>query len=323
MSPHPLRIFGLALVLAIAVSTWAEARDFSSRPVTNLYVFGDSLSDNGNDFATGEGPPSPPYFQGRFSDGPVWAEVFAPMLGLDIDFDITVVDDPLANVQAFGGAQSGFGSLSGDPEGVLSQVENFTAAGGSFERDDLMVIWIGANDYFSVVNASALKVVDNIGKAIRRLSDLGGQRFLIVNLPNLGDTPLGITTRTRDVLNFATATHNSLLRAKVNAYRLFSRLEVALFDVNATFKQLLDNPEVFGFTNVTEPCLIQTPGDPVIPTGLCPRLGDTFDSTGILFWDLVHPTAAAHRQIAVAAHATLVALQNRADQQPALASSQQ
>ena len=70
MSTHPLRALGLALVLAIAGSTWAEARDFSSRPFTNLYVFGDSLSDSGNDFASGEGPPSPPYFGGRFSDGP-------------------------------------------------------------------------------------------------------------------------------------------------------------------------------------------------------------------------------------------------------------
>ena len=323
MSLPPLRVLGLILALAFAGSSWAEARDFSSRPITNLFVFGDSLSDSGNDFATGDGPPSPPYFEGRFSDGPVWVEVLAPMLGLDIDFGIKVTDDPLANVQAFGGAQSGFGSLSGDPGGVLSQIENFTAAGGSFERDDLIVIWIGANDYFSVVRANALKVVSNIGKAIRRLSELGGERFLIVNLPNLGDTPLGIETKTRDVLNFTTSAHNTLLRAKVDAFRRFSPLEVALFDVNATFKQVVANPEVFGFENVTKPCLIQTLGDPVIPTGLCPRVGDSFDSTGILFWDLVHPTAAAHRQVAVAAHATLVALQNRAEPQPALASAEQ
>lgn len=313
------RTFGLAFLLLFAAATWAEARDLSARPITNLYVFGDSLSDNGNDFASGEGPPSPPYFEGRFSDGPVWIESLAAMLGLPIDFDITVFDDPLANVQAFGGAQSGFGSLSGDPEGVLSQVENFTAAGGSFGQDDLIVIWIGANDYFSVVRANPIKVVRNIGEAIERLSDLGGKRFLIVNLPNLGDTPLGITTKTREVLNFTTAAHNRLLRFKVRAYRLFSRLEVALFDVNATFKQLLDNPQVFGFTNVIKPCLIQTLGAPVIPTGVCPADGDSFDSTGTLFWDLVHPTAAGHRQVAIAAHSTLVALQNRSLQQPLLA----
>ena len=50
-------------------------------PITDLYVFGDSLSDTGNLFALTFGiePPSPPYFDGRFSDGPVWVETLAPL----------------------------------------------------------------------------------------------------------------------------------------------------------------------------------------------------------------------------------------------------
>ncbi len=46
-----------------------------------LLVFGDSLSDNGNYFALtgGQYPPSPPYYQGRFSNGPVWPEVTADL----------------------------------------------------------------------------------------------------------------------------------------------------------------------------------------------------------------------------------------------------
>ena len=39
--------------------------------------------------------------------------------------------------------------------------------------------------------------------------------------------------------------------------------------------------------------------------------GMTFDAAGVLFWDLIHPTAAAHRQIAVVAHTTLVAIRNQ------------
>jgi phospholipase/lecithinase/hemolysin len=44
--------------------------------IERLYVFGDSLSDTGNVYrATGRTtPPDPPYFRGRFSNGPVWVE---------------------------------------------------------------------------------------------------------------------------------------------------------------------------------------------------------------------------------------------------------
>ena len=307
------RAFCLALVLLFAGGSVADARDLSARPITDLYVFGDSLSDSGNLFAlTGNEPESPPYFEGRFSDGPVWFERLAAMLELDIDFNVSVLDDPLANDQAFGGAQSGFGSLSGNSIGVLSQVENFTAAGGSFGRDDLIVIWVGANDYFSVVNANPLVVVGNIMTAVRRLSRIGARRFFIVNLPNLGDTPLGISTKTQDVLNFATKAHNDLLKAKVAGLRLFSRREFALFDVNATFKQVVANPEAFGFENVTTPCLLPRLDGSTRPSGLCPPQGDSFESNGVLFWDLVHPAKGGHRNIAIAAHSSLIALQERA-----------
>lgn len=41
----------------------------ASAAIDQLYVFGDSLSDTGNTYKATQGiiPPSPPYFQGRFS----------------------------------------------------------------------------------------------------------------------------------------------------------------------------------------------------------------------------------------------------------------
>ena len=45
---------------------------------TALYSFGDSLTD------TGRTPPSPPssYFNGRYSNGPLWVEYLSAQLGL-------------------------------------------------------------------------------------------------------------------------------------------------------------------------------------------------------------------------------------------------
>ena len=48
----------------------------AATPLHNVVVFGDSLSDNGNlyELMRHQLPPSPPYFEGRFSNGPVWIE---------------------------------------------------------------------------------------------------------------------------------------------------------------------------------------------------------------------------------------------------------
>src|ERR1043165_7474947 len=90
---------GLSLVPVLA----------TAGPFRGVVVFGDSLSDSGNVFAATKPvlakaiPVSPPYFQGRFSNGPVWVAILAEQLGLplrpflqgDTNF-------------AFGGAATGF-----------------------------------------------------------------------------------------------------------------------------------------------------------------------------------------------------------------------
>ena len=66
-----LLLSGLA-VLSVPGSVRADA------PFSEIVVFGDSLSDTGNlNLASGGVFAGPPYFSGRFSNGPVWVEVLA------------------------------------------------------------------------------------------------------------------------------------------------------------------------------------------------------------------------------------------------------
>src|SRR5690242_20274022 len=70
-----------ALSALLALPGGALAQTYSG-----VQAFGDSLTDNGNLFALTRAiqpvPPSPPYFDGRFSNGPVWVEQLMPRLGL-------------------------------------------------------------------------------------------------------------------------------------------------------------------------------------------------------------------------------------------------
>ena len=47
-----------------------------------IIVFGDSVTDSGNvwELTDRKEPASPPYFEGRFSNGPVWVEYLADHL---------------------------------------------------------------------------------------------------------------------------------------------------------------------------------------------------------------------------------------------------
>src|SRR5215470_1187686 len=79
-----VRFFSLAITLIVA-GTVADRT--LAGPFINLAVFGDSLSDIGNvsqatPFLTQPKTPGPYYWNGRFSNGPIYAETLAAGLGL-------------------------------------------------------------------------------------------------------------------------------------------------------------------------------------------------------------------------------------------------
>lgn len=306
-----------ALLAAALVLTWSwgaaaddddddGGRRFDRAPITDLYAFGDSLTDTGNLFALtgGLAPPSPPYFNGRFSDGPVWIETLGPLLGLDVDFATNVLFDRLANNQAVAGAFTDTRNV--DPRlagtGILGQIAGFEVAGGAFGRGDLVIVWGGANNYIFDPMSDPDLVVADLMMAVERLSDLGARRFLLPNLPDLGRTPLG-TGSGPNVGAFLTAqsrAHNAALASEAAELADEEDLTILVLDIERALDTLLDAGTVFA--NVMVPCLIQQDVGPPIVTGACATpSGIGFDAGangGTLFWDLIHPTSNAHALIA-------------------------
>src|SRR5215475_11575436 len=122
ISPRHSRSAWAALLLLVVLPSLLFAPAVSATTLTKLVVFGDSLSDTGNLFAAtfGAVPPSPPYFQGRFSNGPVWVDALARKLTL-----------PVENF-AIGGALTGheneFDALGGPFGGLLDEIKAFVRA---------------------------------------------------------------------------------------------------------------------------------------------------------------------------------------------------
>ncbi len=274
--------FGAGMVmLSVLLPLRTLAVEFSQ-----IFVFGDSLSDTGNIFEITEGrnPPSPPYFDGRYSDGPVWVEYLA------LELEIGPAD--LTNY-AFGGATTGTMNQDSNPRviGLQQQIERFVANQTSLDPDALYIIWAGANDYLGGSASDPTQPVNQLITSIERLAERGAQTFLIANLPDLGELPATLNGERSPTLTTLSDRHNQGLVVRLNALSQARSpdVNIIVLDVNTLFEEVTANPEGFGFADVTRACLAiqcQNPGE-------------------FLFWDDIHPTTAAHQQIAALALSAL------------------
>lgn len=265
-----------------------------------IYVFGDSLVDDGNLFAAsgGSAPQSPPYFNGRFSNGSIWPELLASQLGL--------TSNPATNF-AFGGATTGTtnNTLPLLP-GLQTEISLFQSRFPSADPDGLYVIWAGGQDYLGSGIADPTIPVTNLSTAVTKLAATGAESFMVLNLPDLGAIP-AIPAGTPNSLGLTALTnaHNSALATALQALDTQNaNIDILTLDVSSLFKQIVTNPANFGLVNVT--------GSVVTGFGTNPTFTDTFLSSGatpnqFLFWDILHPTATGHQLVANFAFSTLLA----------------
>lgn len=257
----------IVAAIAIMIPSRLQSPQPSAQPIDQLYVFGDSLSDVGNVFrATGGQIPAPPYAEGRYSNGKIWVEELAAKLNL-----------PENNVEnfAWGGATTGINGLNRVP-GVLAQVETFVQNQPKIDPHALFVIWAGANDYLNSADTPA-RSIDNLKRSLQSLIQSGAKRFLIANLPDLGQLPATRNTQASPELTESAIAYNQSLSTTLDQLRK-PDLSIAQLDVFGVYQTAIKNPEQYGFTNVTNACL-----------------GSSANCDRYLFWDGIHPTTAAHK----------------------------
>ena len=293
----------LAVTVVIGISLAPGVA--SAQLFRELFVFGDSLSDTGNIFIATQAvsadpiPVSPPYFSGRFSNGPVWIEILAERLNLGLA--------PFLNGGtnfAHGGAEIGLETeefLERDVGIVIpsirSQVQTFLAADffGVEEVDPaaLYVLWGGPNDLRDALQTGndpfveARTAVDDLAATIEDLADAGAVYFLVPNLPNLGRTPESLALGPAEVTRATEVSEafNDALAAMLDAVETAHRLVIFRLNTFAHLEEIIANPATFGLTNVTDACLA---GDPFTGGSFCA------DPAVHFFWDSIHLTGAAH-----------------------------
>ncbi len=270
------------MVLGIALTSFLGSFASSAQAAFDgIYVFGDSLSDAGNSYAASQGttPPSPPYSGGHFSNGPTWVDYLAQRLGQSPPTPSSMGGTNFA----WGGAQSGIGPSPVLTPNLVQQAANFVDSGRTFQPNDLVTIWTGGNDFLTAKQTNPDVVARNIASAIMRLEGVGARRFVVPNLPLLGQLPLtsNVTDLERANLNALTTAFNASLEAQLKNLETTLPVQIYRVDVASKVQEVIANPSAFGFSNVTKGALQD----------------NNTSGQGYLFWDDVHPTTAGHQLI--------------------------
>jgi outer membrane lipase/esterase len=275
-----------AAALAAAPAGAATVNDY-----TSFHVLGDSLSDAGNVYrATFRMfPESPPYYRGRFSNGPVWADrVVAAFRAEGL---------PTGN-HAWGGANVVGGGI--DVPDLSMQAARYRSIDEDRRGDrPLVAIWSGGND---VLDAAGDRGARRLGRRVaRRVGDVatgllaaGTRDFLILNLPDIGRVPkFGDDPGDGRSATRASRAFNRTLADEIADLRA-AGARVRGVDVYRLFQDLLAHPRRYGVRNTETPCLDEDDNP-------CSRR----QGRRRAFFDEIHPNLVVHRRIAEAAMARI------------------
>ncbi|MEY2492176.1 MAG: outer rane lipase/esterase [Verrucomicrobiota bacterium] len=318
------RVFAATLLgLFVLAAGMAQAPTFSQ-----IIVFGDSLSDDGNlahraRDTVGFSYPSSNfnYSDYRFTNdlapitdpgshlySRVWHEQLAK----------SFLSLPVATNSLDGGTDFAFGgATTKDGTQQRTIISNpFPFAGGNFtitidnmgkqvadylashtpDPNALYIVWGGGNDLFDDQSATNVtNTANRVGVLIQRLANAGARNFLVPNVPPLGAVPNSFGDPNRVAsLDSDSASYrdqlNSVIASTVSALSGGGiTVQVYTFDVWLDVLRVLAEPSKYGFVNVTD----QAQGN------------SSVNPDQYLFWDDIHPTTAGHHQLASEANRLL------------------
>ena len=235
------KILCFVLGLCCFSLSYADNKHFDT-----MVVFGDSLSDNGNlyRYLWRTLPASPPYYLGHFSNGVLWAEQ------LYSSYFPVEATEGFQNY-AVGGAGAVLAYKQNLPYTLTMELDNYLYWHTYGKKDTtLFTLWIGGNNYLNgPTNEEAItdSVVNAIGGVIERLIKVGGTKFFVPNLPDLGRTPYAAENGSPVLLSRLVQLHNQKLAHKINELKdKYPEITVVYFDVYTFLAmQLTDLPTTY------------------------------------------------------------------------------
>lgn len=301
--------------------------------VNTLVVLGSSYSDAGlpNGIWSLNNETAPPndlgYFDGRYSNGPVYSEAVAAARNL------THISFAVANATANNATRA--------PSTLFKQVQAFKAylrnsTNTSLPRPTAVIIEFGASDVVYLLNnatadealngtRAAQAFIRNITLAIRQaveeLIELNQKNIIILTVPPVDLSPYYLaepnTTRMNefgDLIDLVNENIRTLVERLVNANE---DATILLYDINYWQTLVFRGPSTYGFNNSIDECMtymlnngtmnVSNTSNIVLPADTS-EVGVPVNGTYVIytcqrpatyfFWDEFYPSLAGHRWLA-------------------------
>ena len=310
-----------ALLGIVCIAAWTSAQAGYS----NLFLFSDSLSDTGNnafvfDVVGAAGTlrtpvptadnsfiPTYPYATpvgGRYSNGAIWAEAFAPVFGLS-----AIASNLGGTNYAYGGARLGplgspnpFDNFPNNfPLSLTTQVATFLSSYPQAPADALYVVAGGGNDTRDIIAAAGTDILNGIDPTagvvaaaasyaasldaiVNQLESAGAKNIIVWNSPNAGLAPAILAQNAGALGQMVSQTINHALMLTLADE---VAMGVRIFDLYAFVTNIAANPGAYGLADASNAC------SAAANLAACQGVADQY-----LFWDGIHPTAAGHHLLA-------------------------
>jgi phospholipase/lecithinase/hemolysin len=285
-------MYSTLILLLFATGAYADDCCFRS-PInrfSNVVVFGDSYSDTGNLYQLTDHawPIDPPYYHGRFCDGPNWVDNLNVLRKTDYAYGGATTDNNIVpgyiilNTLRVPGIRQQVATYLND---TLETLLRFL--------DPVYFIWGGGDDFILDPNISPLVVVNSLLDSVRDLLAIGAKNIIVFNSPPAQALPynsiLNQTLKYTLLTEYINTEIYTNLQALQANYTLTSKIH--LFDLNAFITNIIHKPPR-EITNVVNNCWTAV--------GFTTVIQNCTDPKKYLFLDTLHFSSTVQKMIAEA-----------------------
>ncbi len=299
MEKNHMRKYSLTKIILLPLLLLFSLTTHASNTYSNVYIFGDSLSDTGNLASVIGGIPAP-YYKNRISNGPVAVDVFTEKMGFNANASLHLLSLNAGTNYAVAGARASGNS----PIDLDNQILAFQANHGfTAPKDALYVMFLGGNDVRdalyepnnAIANTILHTALTKVSKAMSMLSQMGAHSFLVINVPNIALIPetslIAKATNNPTLIKRAekfTKHYNKKLHKLVEKLEHKNEMDIKEFSLFKLFGSIVKNSTKLGFSNSTEACFS------AITFTFHPDCNYGLNAEQFIFFDEIHPTKRVH-----------------------------